>query len=169
MKYLFIIIPVLALIILIGVIWWNQVMPYRISKDYRAPEDTVSYISYTRSGDMNGSQFNMSLRRISETQALISCSYRKAANKSRRDYSKRISAEVMDQITGTVREHGMADWLDLPKKETFVLDEASQTLRYRINSTNYVISSISQMPDEGEGFHQIRAILLQLAAKTFKL
>ena len=169
MKYLFIIIPVVALIVLIGVIWWNQVLPYRISKDYRAPEDTVSYVSYTRSGDMNGSQLNMSLRRISDSQALLSCSYRKAANKSRRDYSRRVSADVLDQITEAIREHGMSEWLDLPKKDVFVLDEASQTLRYRINSTNYVISSISRMPDEGKGFGKIRAILLQLATMTFKL
>ncbi|MBQ1826673.1 MAG: hypothetical protein II126_01760 [Erysipelotrichaceae bacterium] len=169
MKYLLIIIPIVALILLIGVIWWNQVLTIRIPKDYSPPQDTVSYVSYSRSGDMNGSMLNMSIRRISDSQALISFSYRKAANKSRRDYSRRIPADVLDRITETVGEHGMAEWVDLPKKDTFVLDEAAQTLRYRINSTNYVLSSISQMPDEGEGFRQIRAILMQLATITFKL
>ena len=168
-KYLLFLLPLLALIVLIGFIWYNQVLTISIPKDYAPPADTVSYISYTKAADMNGSELNLSLRRISDTNALLNCSYRKAANKRRRDFSRRVSAGVLDQIMEIVDQQGMADWLDLPKREAYVLDEASQTLRYRINRTNYVVSSLCQMPDDGEGFRRTVAILNDLAASLFRL
>ncbi|MBR0138415.1 MAG: hypothetical protein IJM15_08380 [Erysipelotrichaceae bacterium] len=168
-KTLIFLIPIVVLILMIGFFWYNSVLTVRVPKDYQAPADTVSYISYTRAADMNGSYLNMSLRRISDDKALISCSYRKAANKARHDYSRRISADIFNQIMEVIDEHGMAEWLDLPQKEIFLLDGASQTLRYRINRTNYVISSISQMPDEGEGFHKAVTILTDTASSLFKL